>query len=113
MPATAVTTDEAGRFTAAELLPGKYRVTAEFAGMATVLLEVVVEEAKLTEVDIELKPAGVKEVTVSARADVVETTQTTSKDALHEATIEKRRMPLSVSKTCSHFSPAWSAARTA
>lgn len=88
-PAIAVSTDEIGHFVAAELPPGRYRITAEFPGMQTLALEVFVREAKVTEVEIELKPAGVKEeVTVSAQAETVDATQTASKAALQQSTLQ-------------------------
>ncbi|MCZ2078148.1 MAG: TonB-dependent receptor, partial [Bryobacterales bacterium] len=90
VPATAVSTDEIGHFVAAGLPAGTYRITAEFAGMQTVALEVVVQEAKVAEVEIELKPADVKgEVTVSAQAETVDATQTASKAALQQSTLQR------------------------
>ncbi|MDX2152144.1 MAG: carboxypeptidase regulatory-like domain-containing protein [Bryobacteraceae bacterium] len=81
------TTDEVGRFTAA-LAPGKYRITVEFPGMEAAPAEVDLLADKQETVDIELRPARVKEsVTVSAQTESVDTAETSSKAVLQESTV--------------------------
>lgn len=84
-----VTTDQTGRFSAVELAPGLYRLTVEFTGMQAAEAGVAVNADQTAEVDIELKLAGLKEaITVSAQADVVDTSETTSKAVLQESTLK-------------------------
>jgi hypothetical protein len=89
IPAVEVTTDEIGRFSAAELPPCRYRITAEFTGMQAAPLDVVVQPGQVTEVEIELTPASLKEaVTVSAQAEAVDTTETVSRAVLQPSAFQ-------------------------
>jgi hypothetical protein len=87
-PAVELTTDGVGRFTATDVPPCQYRVTTEFTGMEAPALDIAVEADKVSQVEIEMKLAAVKEeVTVSAQADVVSTSETSSKGVLLESTL--------------------------
>jgi len=84
-----VTTDALGGFSAADLPPGTYRLTVEFTGLRADPINVLVESGKTVDTSIELKLADVKEeVTVSAQADTVDTTQTSSEASVKEATLK-------------------------
>jgi hypothetical protein len=56
-PAIDVSTDEAGRFLAPELVPCRYRITAAAGGLEAAPLEATVQSGQITAVEIELKPA--------------------------------------------------------
>lgn len=84
-----LTTDAIGRFSATEVPPCRYRITVEFTGMHAAPLDVVVQPEKVTEVEVELKVASVKEeITVSAQAEVINTSETASKAVLQESTLK-------------------------
>jgi len=83
-----VSTDEIGRFSATELAPGPYRITAEFVGLEADPLDISVNPDRLTEVEIELKLANLKEtITVSAQAETIDVAETASKAVLQESTL--------------------------
>jgi len=88
-PAVEISTDKIGRFCATELPPCRYRITVELTGMKAVPLDVVVQPDKVTEVEIELKLASLKEeITVSAQVEAVDTSETASRAVLLESTFE-------------------------
>ncbi len=83
-----VSTDEIGRFSVVELAPGPYRITVEFAGLGADPLDIVVSPDKVTEVEIELKLASLKEaITVSAQAEAIDVAETASKAVLQQSTL--------------------------
>lgn len=85
--AAVASTDEQGRFTV-RLLPGRYRVSVEFPNMEATPVDADVRPGEQTVVDLELRLAAVKQsVTVSAQAEAVDTTDTSSKAVLHESTV--------------------------
>ena len=67
-PAVELTTDEIGRFSVAELPTCQYRITVNFPGMEAAPLDIVVQPDKVSEVEIELKLATVKEASYSLGA---------------------------------------------
>jgi hypothetical protein len=84
-----VSTDAIGRFSAAELAPGTCRITVEFSGMEAAPLDVSIHAGKVTEVEIELKVAKLKEeITVSAQTEAVEASETASKAVLQQSALE-------------------------
>jgi hypothetical protein len=82
-------TNESSRFYAAGLIPGRYRISVEFTGMQAAPVEVAVQPDRTSEIEIELKPAALKEeITVSAQVEMVDATETESKAVLHQSALE-------------------------
>jgi hypothetical protein len=88
-PAVEAVTDGIGRFSIPDLPPCRYRVTVEFPGMQAAPVEVAVQAGGVAEIEIELKLASLREeITVSAQAEMLDTTQTAQRAALQESTIQ-------------------------
>ena len=82
-------TDNAGRFVALQLLPGKYTLTFTLAGFATTVQEgVLATVGESTQVSPALKISGVAEtITVATESSPVQTTRTASAMTLDPTTV--------------------------
>jgi Carboxypeptidase regulatory-like domain/TonB dependent receptor len=85
-----LTTDARGRYRATALQPGRYEVSATFAGFqATPIGNISVQVGQTVPVDVKMHPAGVSEiVTVTAQSPVIDTRRTDVGNVIGEAAIQ-------------------------
>ncbi len=88
-PGSATTSDEVGSFAFNGLLPGRYRLSAEFSGMTADPVEVTVTSEKTTDIEIALRVASLKEsITVSGQTETLDLSQTSTPAVLNESALK-------------------------
>jgi hypothetical protein len=84
-----VRTNERGRYQATALQPGRYSVTTELQGFATVKREVTVNVGSTVDVDVDMRIAGVAEtLTVTGEAPLVQSKKTDLSSVIGEQELE-------------------------
>jgi hypothetical protein len=83
-------TDDAGRYRATALQPGRYEVSGNLSGFAVSPIgNVVVQVGQMTPLDLKMHPAGVSEtVTVTSEAPVIDTKRTDVGNVIGQQAIE-------------------------